>query len=486
MKVYITAPRKLKDGTLVWYARWRVSGRDSKSPAERFTNLALAEKFQKDVQLHGGYPPDYWPGIGYSTPAEMAKYRAAAAAVTEPPAEEGAPQDVRFGTVARSYIDTRSGILKRTKFDYHRDLANHMIGFFGEDTDVRDPKAITPKMVATWVNQLFDGVADPENPEKWIKRPLKPKTIANLHGLLYAILQSTVECEPPLRGYNPCSKTQLPRLDDGDGEDDEMVFLTAGEFAFVYSLAPDEIKDMLAVAIGTGMRFGEFTALQVRDLSLTGDTPSLRVSRAWKRTEDYRFVLGPPKSKAGRRTIPLNRSLVKVLAMLVTGKDRKDYVFTNREGGPWRHANFFNRYWQPLIYRAVRCEKHRIQDRAGGLRMNHLTKQWITPCGCAGRLEKVPRVHDIRHSAAALQIAANVPLMAVQRRFGHESYNTTEKVYGHLVPELDRRQTDAVEEALSAVYGHASDWPVPFLDEDVPDASEEPEAGDSDGDGMAA
>lgn len=448
--------RALKSGTVYW-VRWRVGGRGTSSPGERFTDIREAEKFKADFEFHGNqYPPNYLPGVGYVTEAQMAAYRAAYA---QPPATTAdAPEPVLFEAFALDYVANRSGIDDRTKKDYERDIRKHMIQFFGM-ADVRDEQGITNDAVAAWVNSLEGGVPDPECAEDWIRAPLKPKTIANLHGLLYAILAKAVEAK--LRASNPCDGTTLPRkngavFDEDDDEDHEgdVMVLDYAEFAVIYALAPEPLKDLLLAFVGTGLRFGELTALKVRDVYLDTPAPYIRVRRAWKRTADYTFVLGPPKSEAGIRNVPLGRSQVAMFARLIKGRSRNDFVLTNPSGEVWRHANFHNRYWQPLIYRAVRCEKHRLEDYVAGCRWRRkLTKQWLKPCGCAGTLSKTPTVHVLRHTCVSWLLAKNVPLSAIQKRVGHESYATTDRVYGHLVPELDRRQADAMDDALDVATG---------------------------------
>ena len=111
------------------------------------------------------------------------------------------------------------------------------------------------------------------------------------------------------------------------------------------------------------------------------------------------------------------------------------------------------------MYRAVRCAQHRAKDREEGIlvdgelvkltNLKALRQRHLRPCGCPGTLTKVPRIHDLRHTHVAWQIAGNVPLSAIARRVGHESVNTTDKTYGHLLPELDTRQALAVFSALS-------------------------------------
>jgi integrase len=42
------------------------------------------------------------------------------------------------------------------------------------------------------------------------------------------------------------------------------------------------------------------------------------------------------------------------------------------------------------------------------------------------------RFHDLRHTHASIQIAANVPVNAIAQRLGHSTPNITLAVYGHL------------------------------------------------------
>lgn len=62
---------------------------------------------------------------------------------------------------------------------------------------------------------------DKRDPATWVRKPLSPKTLANVHGMLYAVFQHAVEAQPPRVG-NPCARTRLPRTDDPI--EDEMTF----------------------------------------------------------------------------------------------------------------------------------------------------------------------------------------------------------------------------------------------------------------------
>ncbi|MEU1276511.1 tyrosine-type recombinase/integrase, partial [Streptomyces sp. NPDC005799] len=111
---------------------------------------------------------------------------------------------------------------------------------------------------------------------------------------------------------------------------------------------------------------------------------------------------------------------VEMVRRLTSGRAKDDFVFRAAMGGPWRHANFYNRKWKPAVAAAI-----------------------------AAGLPKEPRIHDLRHTHVAWLIAKKIPLPAIQARLGHESIQTTVDRYGHLVRELDDEITAAVEAVMA-------------------------------------
>jgi integrase len=102
---------------------------------------------------------------------------------------------------------------------------------------------------------------------------------------------------------------------------------------------------------------------------------------------------GPPKTSAGRRMIGLPRFVVEALAerMAAPGKD-EDLVFAGPQGGALRVTLFRRRFWLPAV----------------------------TAAGLDGL-----RIHDLRHTAAALWIAAGANPKEVAARAGHASVSFT-------------------------------------------------------------
>lgn len=65
--------------------------------------------------------------------------------------------------------------------------------------------------------------------------------------------------------------------------------------------------------------------------------------------------------------------------------------------------------------------------------------------------EKLPkiRLHDLKHTGATLLIGENVDIETVSRRCGHSKASVTLNIYGHALPENDKKASDA----LAAVFG---------------------------------
>ncbi len=276
-----------------------------------------------------------------------------------------------------------------------------------------------------------------------------PKTIHNYHGLLSA-------------GYhwghgkglcpaNPCHGTRRLRADVGTDEDDDAVnFLTREQYGILLGGFPVAMHPFLNVAVGTGLRFGEITALWPKDFDFTKRT--LKVRRAWKKEGDNGerprgvamlakhdkmpgYYLGPPKTPKSRRTIRVSARVCSELQQAMVGLADDDFIFTTiartpganglHWGGglPWSQANFYARQWKPGVDKAI-----------------------------AAGLGRRVRVHDLRHTFAVWLISGNKDLRGtilkvVQQQLGHESITTTSDRYGGFLPEASD-DADAIIDAM--------------------------------------
>lgn len=335
--------------------------------------------------------------------------------------------DIYIPTLAEMFeqhLAELTGVQQDT-LDGYRSLArNHWLPMLGDFRVDEIEKAD----IARWVNHA-DG-------------KVSPKTIANAHSLLSAALGAAYDAEHIER--NPAKGTRLPR--SGEEDTEEIRFLTEAEYELLLAQFSDFWRPFIVTLFGTGLRFGEATAQRPGDWTLNRViTPRLRVVRSWKKGNK----IGPPKSRASRRTVTLGTVVVDVVSPLIEGKPSDAWLFTTTTGKRITHANFYNRVWKPACLKASVCEKHRV-DRCRCfsakpyLCMIHPGAELPSPCGCTGTLSgNRPRIHDARHSHASWLIARGVRLEVVQERLGHESILTTREVYGHLMP-------DAIDEAARA------------------------------------
>ncbi|MCC3767679.1 site-specific integrase [Streptomyces sp. UNOC14_S4] len=393
--------RARANGELSHTVVWRVGGaRAAPSQSETFSDIDSAKAFRDLVNDHGQqWPPGWVKGTGF---------------VQEP--EPEVVEEELFEIYALQYVDRLTGVQAGTRSNYRKMLERHIVPWF-KDLSVRQgPGGIGRDEVRDWVNDLEQGRPGTHHPPGTKRRAFAPKTIRNLHGLLYGILQSAVTAEPPLRSTNPCLHTRLP---EDNSTEDEQVFLEREEYALIRSHMHADSVDLIDALAGTGLRWSEIAALQPRDLSLHGARPTLRVQRAWKRVDGGKEI-GPPKTKKSRRTMVLSPYLVALFKRRCRDKDPKDYVFTAPEGGPWDSGGFYHARWKLALTAAA--------------------KEGLT---------KRPRIHDLRHSHASWLIAAKVPLPAIQKRLGHESITTTVDRYGHLLAELDDEIITAIEWSMN-------------------------------------
>lgn len=384
--------------------RWRVIWRERDAKGNRvkqqrtYSNEQDARIFEAKVEAYGNRWP---PGEDPRPPVPVA--------------------GLTFGAWAEQAIERRRRANERTKADYRRDVERH----FGKLAAL-SLSGLTSDHIDVWL-------ADRQ------QAGLSAKTIRNLHGFGSSLLIDAMNHRPPLIDHNPFGK--LPEMSDVRTE--EMVFLTHQEFGTVLGYIREEYQSLIRFLAGTGMRYGEATALTVRDVNVLGKRKTATVTKAWKRTGPANYVIGEPKTQRSRRTISLSDELVDLLIPHLSGKRGDELVFT-LNGLRLPHSEVYKRGWAPAVARANVCDAHYEPQRDGRNQRPRLP----SACDCPGTLDKTPRIHDLRHSHASWLIAEGLPLPAISRRLGHSSITITIDRYGHLDPSLDAKIDAAVDKAL--------------------------------------
>ena len=166
------------------------------------------------------------------------------------------------------------------------------------------------------------------------------------------------------------------------------------ETARLLEALPPGDRPVWAAAMYAGLRAGELQALRWEDVDLVRGV--LHVRRSWDQYEG----LIEPKSRAGRRTVPILRRL-------------RVQLEEHRHLLPMTGFVFGRDPERPCDRSVVLGRAKRIWRAAG-----------LEPIG----------LHECRHTFASLMIAAGVNLKALQVFMGHASITVTLDLYGHLMP----------------------------------------------------
>ena len=253
------------------------------------------------------------------------------------------------------------------------------------------------------------------------KGGLSYKTVKNIRGVLssayeYAIENSYIKDNPVLKSRMPSFahsiKSDVPEY---SAEQVRKLLLFAKE-------NDSHIYIFLLLALYTGLRKGELLALTWDDVDY--DKKLLRVNKS--RTGSRKAIttqITTPKTESSNRKIPINDF---VIGELKAEKQRQeDYAKLLGNGYDKSHS---------FIVRTV-LGKPYVNLSAINRVVNRLTENAGLP-HCT--------IHGFRHSVASILDDNGVPIQDISVLLGHESVQTTERIY------IDRRKT-AKETTINAL-----------------------------------
>jgi integrase len=275
--------------------------------------------------------------------------------------------------IASGAIRTRAGDRYKPSVvrEYERSLRLHVLPTLGGAKLAK----VQRRDVQRLADDLLASGADPST----VRNTLKP---------LQVIYRRAIE-DGDLAA-NPCERLRLPAA---RGRRERIASPTEAA-ALITALRPED-RALWGCAFYAGLRRGELRALLWDDVDLADGL--IRVERSM----DGYGAAGEPKSRAGRRSVPIVAALRDLLVKhkLLAGRDH-GLVFGS---GPTT----------PFTPTAVRKRALTAWRRAG-----------FDPIG----------LHECRHTFASLLIAAGVNAKAITAYLGHASIQTTFDLYGQLMP----------------------------------------------------
>ncbi|MFB9363039.1 tyrosine-type recombinase/integrase [Actinoplanes nipponensis] len=341
---------------------------------------------------------------------------------------EEAERSPTLGAWVDEWLTLKVDVAESTHKEYARMLRGRVVPVLG---DLRVDEISRDKDIDPWkVNLSAD---------------LMPAGVQKHWAVLSMVMRDAV---PRFRPDNPLDRQPghrsngLPKVYKYNA-----CFLSTEEARLLVAVCPDAIRDLVRVALGTGMRMGEIFGLRVGSLELRGERPVLYVEQTLRRGGTF----AEPKSERSRRSILLPKTVAALLAERTKNKRRGDLVFAAPGGKPWDANNFRSRYWEKAVAAAQRCVAHppTLAKVGNGKKVRRVSDLAVSSCECKTRLHQRPRFHDLRHSHVAYLIDAGWDFFVIQHHIGHASIKTTFDVYGHRLTRGDKARLKALDERLT-------------------------------------
>jgi integrase len=237
-------------------------------------------------------------------------------------------------------------------------------------------------------------------------KPLSPSSIRRIHAALRSALNTAVKRR--LIPYNPALHVELTPENPHRPKP-----WTAEECqSFLSKTKDDRLSTLYHLMIVTGLRRGEAIGLRWGDIDL--ESHCLFVTQQITEVRG-KLVVGTPKTKRGRRVVPVDIFTVDLL--------REHQRVQDTERAAWGEAS---------------CHQCLVFCREDGrpLRPEYATRHFQALAKKAG-LPAI-RLHDLRHTSASLALAAGIDIKVVSERLGHSTMAVTADLYTHVVPSLGR------------------------------------------------
>jgi integrase len=241
-----------------------------------------------------------------------------------------------------------------------------------------------------------------------------PTTIAKAYRLLRRILNVAVEA-----GYLPRNPAAIKGA--GIERAAEMRHISIPQLTALADAVPARYRALILVAGFGGLRWAELVGLRRRHI----DQDGARLYVVEQAAEVAgKFIVGPPKTDAGRRVVTLPTLAVTALAehldrYAAPGPD--GLVFLSARGKHLARSSFRRLVWLPAVQKV----------------------------GLDGL-----RVHDLRHTAATLAAATGATTKELMERMGHTSPNVALR-YQHVMADRQAALAAALEDLARDTTGAA-------------------------------
>ncbi len=263
---------------------------------------------------------------------------------------------------------------------------------------------ITPYILDDMYSELFKGTKVKE---------LSYNSKYDYYKLINVMFNQAIKWE--FLSTNPNSKTQKPKKEKVERKFYDME--QSKKFIECLKNEPIKYRALLTLALDSGARRGEISALRWSDLDF--DTNTLVIDNSLK-VVNGEIDEKKPKTNSSNRIIILNDTTVEVLKEYKEWQD--EYI--KKLGSKWQGTDRMftdevGKHMNPSTCYKIFCK---VTDKYG---LEHI------------------RFHDLRHTSASILINSGVNFKAVSERLGHSNINITSEIYAHTFQSTKKESANA-------------------------------------------
>ena len=238
-----------------------------------------------------------------------------------------------------------------------------------------------------------------------------PETVHKLNGIVRACVSYAIDDDIIRKDFT--NHVQLVSNKDRVNKvqyltNDELVSLKDDVIAGLNPL--NTSRYMILTAIYTGMRKSEIQALTWNDVDFMHST--IDISKTW---DERKKAFKPTKTESSKRTIKVNRELLKYLADLKT--NNSTMVFRNVLG-TIPTSNALNKCLRSIM-------------------------------SSAGMKKQGFHFHSLRHVHVAFLLSQGVDIYAISKRLGHSNITITLNTYSYLIDEYKAKSDTVIIDKLA-------------------------------------
>ncbi|MFD3428403.1 tyrosine-type recombinase/integrase [Nocardia fluminea] len=274
-------------------------------------------------------------------------------------------------------------------------------------------------------------------------------TVAEAKRLMAGVMQSAVKNK--LIGSDPTTGVRVPKRRERD-TDERLLTREEVRQQLLPAVQPQRYRALVACGAFAGLRWGEAAGLCVDAVDV--DAGLINVIRTVTEVAGHVEFKAFPKSRAGRRSIPIPGWLVNDLVghMEDHEQGQNGLIFTNEVGGPLRRTLFRSRVWRPALVRAgllgevseVEGKFEAVWKSSEGEVDSEVFSKYDQAVRMVARSESGGvRFHDLRDMFGTWLADDGVPPHKIAVVMGHENVATT---YQHYIRKTDDH--DAVRRSM--------------------------------------